>query len=203
MMPERLSVILIEGSYLLQSGIQSLLSEFPGMRVTAIFDGSEKHLAEKVLAKKPDVLIIDPNTANLELLSFLREIDANNGMQVIGLISNETPDNVVSRFPHVLNFFECKYDLLESLKAILGKRILSAGKSTNNQNLSEREKTILTEIVLGLTNQEIADKLFLSIHTVTTHRKNLTNKLGIKTVSGLTVYALINKLVDIHDIEHK
>jgi len=56
---------------------------------------------------------------------------------------------------------------------------------------------------MGLTNQEIADKLFLSVHTVMTHRKKITRKLGIKTVSGLTVFALMNKLVDIREVERQ
>jgi len=53
----------------------------------------------------------------------------------------------------------------------------------------------------GKTNKEIADDLFLSIHTVVTHRKNITNKLGIKSISGLTVYAIINGFVAMEDVE--
>ncbi|RLD72360.1 MAG: DNA-binding response regulator, partial [Bacteroidetes bacterium] len=66
--------------------------------------------------------------------------------------------------------------------------------------LSERETTVLKHVTQGMTNQEIAEKLFLSVHTVTTHRKNITKKLGIKTVSGLTVYALLNKVIDMREI---
>ena len=50
-------------------------------------------------------------------------------------------------------------------------------------------------------NKEIADKYNLSIHTVITHRKNITRKTGIKTVAGLTVYALLNNLIDPNSIE--
>jgi DNA-binding CsgD family transcriptional regulator len=50
-------------------------------------------------------------------------------------------------------------------------------------------------VALGFTNQQIADKLFISKHTVISHRKNITSKLGIKTVSGLTVYAVLNNLI--------
>ena len=67
--------------------------------------------------------------------------------------------------------------------------------------LSDREKEIVKEIARGLTNKEIADKLFISVFTVTTHRKNITQKLGIKTIAGLTVYALMNRLISPEEIE--
>lgn len=66
--------------------------------------------------------------------------------------------------------------------------------------LSSREIDILKEVALGYPNKEIADRLFISINTVITHRKNLTEKLGIKTISGLTVYALMNKLINPEDV---
>ncbi len=61
--------------------------------------------------------------------------------------------------------------------------------------LSERETEVLKLVALGYTNQQIAQKLFISKHTVISHRKNITSKLGIKTVSGLTVYAVLNNLI--------
>jgi DNA-binding CsgD family transcriptional regulator len=53
---------------------------------------------------------------------------------------------------------------------------------------------------LGLTNKEISEKLFISTHTVITHRKNITAKLGIKTIAGLTMYAAINGIVSRDEI---
>jgi len=61
--------------------------------------------------------------------------------------------------------------------------------------LSERETEVLKQVALGYTNQEIAERLYISKHTVISHRKNITSKLGIKTVSGLTVYAVLNNLI--------
>jgi DNA-binding CsgD family transcriptional regulator len=63
------------------------------------------------------------------------------------------------------------------------------------EGISDREKEVLRLVAVGLTNKEIADKLFISSHTVITHRKNITAKLGIKTIAGLTMYALINHLI--------
>jgi regulator of cell morphogenesis and NO signaling len=76
-----------------------------------------------------------------------------------------------------------------------------ADENQDDNALSQREKEILSCVAKGMLNKEIADHLNISIHTVISHRKNITRKTGIKTVSGLTVYALLNDLVDIHSIE--
>ena len=79
----------------------------------------------------------------------------------------------------------------------------SSGNTTteNNKDLSSREVDVLQLIVKGITNKEIADKLNISLNTVLTHRKNITAKLGIKTVSGLTFYAIMNGIISGDDIE--
>ena len=69
------------------------------------------------------------------------------------------------------------------------------------EELSAREKEILVCVAKGMLNKEIADQENISIYTVITHRKNITRKTGIKTVAGLTVYALLNNLIDINTIE--
>ena len=73
--------------------------------------------------------------------------------------------------------------------------------SENNKELSTRETDVLQLIVKGSTNKEIADKLNISLNTVLSHRKNITTKLGIKTVSGLTFYAIMNGIISGDDIE--
>lgn len=67
--------------------------------------------------------------------------------------------------------------------------------------LSPREKEILVCVAKGMLNKEIADACNISIYTVITHRKNITRKTGIKTVPGLTVYALLNNLIDMNSVE--
>ncbi len=69
-----------------------------------------------------------------------------------------------------------------------------------NELLSNREKDVLICIAKGYSNKEIADRLYLSVHTVATHRKNISGKLQIHTTAGLIIYAIANKLVDIQDI---
>lgn len=72
---------------------------------------------------------------------------------------------------------------------------------TAKDSLSDREKEIIIGVVKGLTNKEIADKLFLSIHTVLTHRKNIARKLEIHSPAGLVIYAIVNGIVAIEDIK--
>lgn len=67
---------------------------------------------------------------------------------------------------------------------------------TTGHELSAREIEVLVLITKGLINKEIADKLNIGLTTVITHRKNITEKLGIKSVSGLTIYAVMNGYVE-------
>lgn len=67
--------------------------------------------------------------------------------------------------------------------------------------LSDREKDILVGVVKGQTNKEIADSLFLSVHTVLTHRRNIARKLEIHSPAGLVIYAIVNGIVKMEDIK--
>jgi regulator of cell morphogenesis and NO signaling len=68
------------------------------------------------------------------------------------------------------------------------------------EGLTSREAEVLRLVACGLLNKQIADKLTISLHTVISHRKNITRKLQIKTVAGLTIYALLNGLISSKDI---
>ena len=74
-------------------------------------------------------------------------------------------------------------------------------KNTEGESLSEREKEVIIGVVQGMTNKEIADHLFISINTVITHRRNIAKKLQIHSPAGLTIYAIVNNLVDISSVE--
>lgn len=67
-------------------------------------------------------------------------------------------------------------------------------------DLSEREKEIICQIARGLSNKEIADKLCLSVHTVTTHRRNISNKLQIHSPAGLAIFAIVNHLLPLTEV---
>lgn len=201
-MPERITFVLVESSFIIQSGLELLLQEFPIAMLIATYDGSEKKLADKIQGKRADIIIINPEILQENLTGIVNQLNKN-GKCLVGLVNRNTPANLCSPFKYCLNINDEKYELLEVLKKITGTRFTDNSKKIVVSKLSEREETILKQVAYGLTNQDIADKLFLSIHTITTHRKNITRKLGIKTVSGLTVYALMNKIVDLNEIEQK
>lgn len=68
-------------------------------------------------------------------------------------------------------------------------------ESSSESQLSSREKEVLRELAGGKTNKEIADTLCISVNTVITHRKNISGKLGIHSVSGLSLYAVMNGII--------
>ena len=192
-------VIVVSNAFLLSSGIENLTLELRSMLVDHVYNGSEKNLYEKLISNKPEFIIIDPESVSEILIPLLRKLNEEKDIKVIGLVSSNTNDNINSRFKFTLNTQDNKYKLIEALQQIVGKD--DDDKTDNEQLISKREIEILRNLTLGLTNQEIADKLFLSVHTVMTLRKKITRKLGIKSLSGLTVYALMNNLVDIREVE--
>jgi len=194
-------VIVVSNAFLLSVGVENLALELSGMLVDQVYIGSEKNLQDKIISKKPEFVIIDPLSIGDGLISLIRKLNQEKHIKIIGLVSSTSNNNIISLFRHTLNIQHSKYQLIEALKNIIGKEEKVADK--DEKLLSKRETEILRNLALGLTNQEIADKLFLSIHTVMTHRKKITRKLAIKTVSGLTVYALMNKLVDIREVERR
>jgi transcriptional regulator, luxR family domain protein len=68
-------------------------------------------------------------------------------------------------------------------------------------NLSDRERDVIVSLVQGMTNKEIAEHLCISINTVITHRRNIARKLQIHSPAGLTIYAIVNNLVDISSVK--
>ena len=83
----------------------------------------------------------------------------------------------------------------------LEETMASKEEKSSADDLSQREKEIITCVVKGMSNKEIAESLYISIHTVITHRRNIARKLQIHSPTLLTVYAIVNKLVDISEVK--
>lgn len=106
------------------------------------------------------------------------------------------PDNFQSPDLNILFNYDAEERILSLLTQV--QRNVSIERAENiedKRELSSRERDVLREIASGKTNKEIADSLFISVNTVITHRKNLTAKLGIRSVSGLSLYALMNGII--------
>lgn len=91
--------------------------------------------------------------------------------------------------------------LTESLEKSVNQNPEEITSSEKIENLTERELEVLTCVVKGMTNKDIAGVLFLSTHTVISHRRNIARKLEIHSTAGLTIYAIVNKLVTLEDIK--
>ena len=87
-------------------------------------------------------------------------------------------------------------DVSKNISAMVFK-----GGQDNSDTLSDREKDVIIGVVQGLQNKEIADRLCISVNTVITHRRNIARKLQIHSPAGLTIYAIVNGLVDISSVK--
>jgi DNA-binding CsgD family transcriptional regulator len=94
-----------------------------------------------------------------------------------------------------LNTCTSKEAIIEQLQQFFSAEEHNEHPAERSKELSSREAEVLKLIAQGSINKDIADKLNISLNTVLTHRKNITAKLGIKTVSGLTFYAIMNGLI--------
>ena len=164
---------------------------------------------------KPDLIIIDYTSINFSLeglQEIVRKYPKSKLLAITDLQSNEifSKGFKIGITSHLLKdceqdeIVEAIYKTAKGEKFICGKIVnaILQEKSVNNgeyscqgMNISEREMEIITLIAEGYLNKEVADKLFLSTHTVTTHRKNIMNKLGVNNTAGLVLFAVRENLV--------
>ncbi len=138
------------------------------------------------------------NNCPLEIFSL---ISARHKQLHIVLIKDaEAGINRISDFNDIIDFDDVEKTIYNKLEKQIQEIWKPSEISRITDEISTREKEVLKLVALGMTNKEIAEKLFISSHTVITHRKNITAKLGIKTIAGLTVYAIINKLITAEEI---
>ena len=103
-------------------------------------------------------------------------------------------EDIVRRFNATITLYTSAEDV-ERIVAEAAEQP-SEHNISESHELSDRERDVLVLVARGFTNKEIASELNISPHTVISHRKNIVHKTGIRSVAGLTVYAVLNKLVD-------
>ncbi len=187
-------------SHIITKGLESLLREVAMVEIVGKSDSSFK-LTEKIRHEEPDFVIISEELLEPETKNDLEKyFPDNDKTSLLYLRNSGGSEKTESIFYDSINLYQSKNEFLKNLNNIIESRKPAGKTSSKSSNLSEREKNILRHVAMGLTNKEIGEKLFISIHTVTTHRKNITQKLGIKTVSGLTVYSIINGIINLDEI---
>lgn len=201
--------IIIEKSYLIRKGLISIIEKIPNTQVIQQFDNEDD--LKTPANFESDFIIINPNLLNANTLNIIKKIAnspstpallADRRARKTQLISLSEKSIVLTKeleWTTQIYLDDTQNSILKKLNTLIGNRETKNVKSEVPEEISKREIDILKNIALGYSNKEIADKLFISTHTVVTHRKNITRKLGIKTVPGLTIYAILNKIIDIND----
>jgi DNA-binding NarL/FixJ family response regulator len=126
----------------------------------------------------------------------IRKIHPN--IHVVGMDYMHMP-NMNGLFDASFSLYDPEEQIIQTISKLFEKQPFAHQTKTDDDSLSEREIEVLTGIVNGLSNKEIAESLNISIHTVATHRKNITAKTGIRSQSGLTIYAISKEIISIDD----
>ena len=190
-------IIVAEESYLLRKGLVSVLNRIPGITVIREFESSPP-LEKFIHTRKQDLLIISQTLFDQAFHLLFNEGD----LQERTIILTHKPGwQGGSGFP-TFDAGDSKEVIINKIRTLQDAQAKGAGEE-HLFLLSPREKTIVRLVSLGKTNKQIASELFLSAHTVITHRKNIVHKLGIKSVSGLTVYAIVNNIITLEELSSK
>lgn len=180
---EKIKVLVISSSEILIGGMRSVLAR-------------SEFVVESCLAGVPSetdaaLVIIDLSVPDLWSVF-------NHEIPVVALVHSACDEETLSRFSGAVYLYDSAQTILKKLR----KSISSGSDSPiEGGELSPREKEILVCVAKGMLNKEIAYKYNLSIFTVMTHRKNITAKTGIKSIAGLTAYAILQGLIDIESIK--
>ena len=198
-MENKKSIALIGPSPLVAKGIESILSEMGEFRVEFVLADLSPSSEARIKKTPADIIIVDPMIFGIEERGNARNrFSALSGAPCLALQTNLVDEESLKQYDGVISIYDSPVSIIKKLrKASESDQDLS---HSDTEGLSSREKEILVCVAKGMLNKEIADYYNISIYTVITHRKNITRKTGIKTVAGLTVYALLNNLIDINSI---
>ena len=193
-------VLLIVPSKIVARGMEAVLSELGEFRVAGILTDLSHASQMRLRNIDADVIVLDPVVFDFVSRSSVRShISEYSDAAVVGLQTIPMDDEQKKQYDALIGMNDDPVLIVRKLRESLDSR--QDNPETEEYDLSAREKEILVCVAKGMLNKEIADACNLSIHTVITHRKNITRKTGIKTVAGLTVYALLNNLIDSSSID--
>ena len=192
-------IAIADPSVIVLSGLSALLRDLPEYEV--VLQSDDMHtVMTRLRILRPDVLIINPSMIDYSKRRMVRSLFEDlPDLRVVALVSSFFDSQMLRQFQGVVEIT----DDLQRIKSTLNQVVaqLNAEHSDMDSSvLSDREKDVLICLAKGMKNNEIADNLNISTYTVITHRKNIVRKTGIKSVSALTVYAILNNLLEQKDI---
>jgi len=193
-----LKIALAEPSDIVRTGLLLQFKKITAFRFQFHEIPDTPRLVDNLRMHQPDLLIINPAiTATHSLAQLKRE--GNRNMKCIALLLSFAHPDLLQPFDEQIHLYNNSDDIKRKLERLYPNQLQSP--ALEQQPLSAREKEIVICVAKGLTNRAIADRLFLSTHTVITHRRNIARKLQIHSPAALTVYAIVNRLVQLRDIE--
>ena len=188
-------ILIAEKSAIIRHGLADVLKRNSNIPISITDISEEKSLKLFLKLHTPDILIINPLFPTQEKIKdFVKEYES---MKVVALITTLMDMSTLVDYADSITIYD-EYDTIDNkIINLLEKH----SEGDDSEQLSSREKDIVSCIVRGMTNKAIAETLCISVHTVITHRKNIAKKLQIHTPAGLTNYAIVNKIVDIKEIK--
>lgn len=199
-MENKKRVTLIIPSDIVAKGLESVLTEQGLFLVQENLVDFSRASEARLRNLDPDVVIVDPAVFDFRSRKESRALIADScDASVLAIEGSAVTDDIIRQYDGSISLYDDSAGIIRKIQSALGTR--QPESSGEGNELSSREKEILVCVAQGMLNKEIADKFSLSIYTVITHRKNITRKTGIKTVAGLTVYAILNNLIDINSVQ--
>ncbi|MFI3295731.1 MAG: LuxR C-terminal-related transcriptional regulator [Rikenellaceae bacterium] len=196
-MTKRIHIIVAEPSAIIRCGIVNILQQIPSLNIEIAQVADVTTINTVAYRKTPDLLIVNSSHMGVFSPSQIRNEVNNEDLKIIALQNAFTEQSLLQNYDQVISIYDSPESITEKIHEVTLQEIDNQAK----KELSTREKEIIVCVVKGMTNKQIADSLCLSTHTVIAHRRNMVNKLQIHSPSGLTIYAIVNKLVDLADIK--
>ncbi len=194
-----INIIAVETSPLISEGLAGILNKSEiHCRLSVVGSLEEAELLQA--KKKYEVVIINPLFFNNNTKLFHTIKGRFERVKWVGLVYALYAPEIISMFDALITASDTPSSVTDKLNKLFDVEN-GTEQSTLQEILTSREIDVLKLLATGHANKEIADKLNISIHTVITHRKNISQKTGIKTVSGLTIYAVTQKLISIDTIK--
>ena len=198
---ETIRFAIAETSVIIRSGLTFALKRLPNVKIQPIELLSVEALSDCLRTQYPDILVVNPTFGDYFDVARFREEMADKKMHLVALVSSFVDSSLLAKYDESISIFDDLETIATKISKLQNLEPENKEDGDNQETLSQREKEIVICVVKGMTNKEIAENLFLSIHTVITHRRNISKKLQIHSAAGLTIYAIVNKLVALSDVK--